>query len=39
MLATGAGLAGSHVDDFDCFRVQMEYPPTPTGLLVRWSAD
>jgi len=37
MLATGAGLAGSQLDDFDCFRVQMEYPPTPTGLLVRWS--
>lgn len=37
MLGTGVGLADSQLDDFDCFRVQMEYPPTPTGLLVRWS--
>lgn len=36
LLQVGAEMLKSRVEDFDCLRIRMDYPPTPTGLLIRW---
>lgn len=36
LLEHGAGITGHPLREFRHFRVQQEYPPTPTSLVVRW---
>lgn len=36
LLEHGATVSGTKLRDFRHFRVQQEYPPTPTSLVVRW---
>lgn len=36
LLEHGASIAGCPLREFRQFRVQQEYPPTPTSLVVRW---
>lgn len=35
LLHVGEDMVRSKIDEFQCFRIRMEYPPTPTGLLIR----
>lgn len=36
LLEHGATISGTSLRDFRHYRVQQEYPPTPTSLVVRW---
>lgn len=36
LLDHGATISGTKLRDFRHYRVQQEYPPTPTSLVVRW---